>query len=98
MSALCVLHFVLCCMISCGLSIQVVRFFITGFVSCCSCVSIYNCRRFILVLSSVELLCSYWWFIYYSFYIVGTIEENCVLSLWRSWNLPDEEAMIDGLV
>ena len=50
------------------------------------------------MLSSVELLCSYWWFIYYSFYIVGTIEENCVLSLWRSWNLPDEEAMIDGLV
>lgn len=42
MSALCVLHFVLCCMISCGLSIRVVRFCITGFVSCCSCVSIYK--------------------------------------------------------
>lgn len=98
MSALCVLHFVLCCMISCGLSIRVVRFCITGFVSCCSCVSIYNCRRFILVLSfcgiSLFLLVVHIFF----FLIVGTIEENCVLLLWRSWNLPDEEAMIDGLV
>lgn len=49
--ALCVLHFGLCCVISCGLSIRVVRFCIIGFVSCCSCVSIYNRRMFILVLS-----------------------------------------------
>ena len=46
----------------------------------------------------VEFLCFYWWFIYSSFYIVGTIEENCVLLLWRSRNFPNEEALIDGLV